>query len=127
MNHCWLLGPNLTEGSVRAKLPVELDLGRQRTLPSTVLTISDRVMALSESALASVGGTLPVAELSPEVAAMSKLLETSSTSMLEQSPLGVALTLSTAGPEPGAGADPLDDDTAKEEMKILIYWWSYFR
>ena len=58
---------------------------------------------------------------------MSKLLETSSTSILEQSPWGAALSLSTAGPEPGAGVDPLDDDTAKEEMKILIYWWIYFR
>ena len=71
LNHCWLLGPNLTEGLVGAKHPVELDLECQRTLPSTVLTVSDRVMVLSESALASVGGRLPGTGLSPEVAAMS--------------------------------------------------------
>ena len=105
-------------------LPAELDLERrQTTLSSAVWAASDRVAVLPESALASVVGTLPGAVLSPEVASLSKLWVTSSTSMVEQSPWGVALTLFTAGPEPGAGVDPLDVDTAKrrvEDTNILV-------
>ena len=68
------------------------------------------------SALAPPGGAPPVAKQTPEVVSWSKLWEPSSTSMLEWSPLGVALSLESATLALGAWKDPLDDDTAKDRV-----------
>ena len=84
LNHCWLLAPNVTERSVETELPAELDLlWVQKTLDSAVWATSSRVAGPLASALAPLGGAPSVAELTPKVASLSKLWETSSTSMSE--------------------------------------------
>ena len=64
--HCLVSVPNLTERSVVAEFPTELDLWRQATLELAVGAASSKVGWSLASALASSERAPPVAELSPE-------------------------------------------------------------
>ena len=80
--------------------------------------VSDDPLA---SALKSVKGTSPGAVLPPEQEDRNEFLTSSSTSM-EWSPLGVALSLGPAEPAPGAREEPLDDDTAIRMIIRSALW-----
>ena len=68
MYHSLVSGPNLTERSVVAEFPTELDLllGAQATVESAVVAASSKVGWTLASALATSERSPPAAELSPE-------------------------------------------------------------